>query len=169
MTKQFEKYFNQIHIPENIVKAVLQTLQASHKAKKDYYDSVYKGLTEEHEKLEKRLDRMYEDKLDGLITDEEFKQRSTKYRIEQKSVENKLKNLRQTDEEYFINANYLLNLANKAPEIFKSSKVEVKRQLIKLALWNPTLNGVTLNASIRKPFSELAKRPSVPYGDPSGI
>lgn len=77
--------------------------------------------------MEKRLDRMYEDKLDGLITDEEFKQRSTKYRIEQKSIENELKNLRQTDEEYFINANYMLNLANKAPEIFESSKVEVKR------------------------------------------
>ena len=55
---------------------------------------------------------------------------------------------------------YLLKLANKAPTIFKSSEPEVKRQLIKLILQNPIVNGTTLNATIRKPFSLWAKGPS---------
>ena len=88
------------------------------------------------------------------------------HRGEQKTIEEKLKNLRQTDEEYFLNASYLLNLANKAPEIFKSSKVEVKRQLIKLVLWNPTIRDVTLNTSIRKPFSLFAEGQGVRFGSP---
>ncbi|MBF0512017.1 MAG: hypothetical protein HQL13_06795, partial [Candidatus Omnitrophica bacterium] len=169
LTEQFAKYFDQIHIPENVVKGILETLKSTQQGKKEYYENVYKGLTAEYEKLEMRIDRMYEDKLDGIITSEEFKERSTKYRIEQKAIEGKLNNLRRTDEEYFLNANYLLNLANKAPQIFKSSKVEVKRQLIKLVLWNPTLNDVTLSASIRKPFSCFTEEPSVPYGSPNRI
>ena len=167
LTQQFEKYFEQIHISDAVVTTLLETLRSSQHAKKDYYETVYKGLTADYEKLEMRIDRMYEDKLDGVISNEGFKERSNKYRIEQKSIEHKIKNLRQTDEEYFLNANYLLNLANKAPEIFKSSKVEVKRQLIKLVLWNPTLQDATLTAAIRKPFSLFTERPLVRFGSPN--
>ena len=64
------------------------------------------------------------------------------------------------DDGYYITARYLLQLANKASAVFESSEVETKRQLIKLVLQNPVINGVTLSAIIRKPFSYFAKEPS---------
>jgi len=160
LTEQFTKYFDKIHIPEKIVKEALATLKTSHKAKKDYYHDINDGLKEADDKLERRLEKMYEDKLDGLISEEEYKKRSTKYRIEQKAIRQKLSRLHESDEHYYVKSNYLLNIANKAPQIFQSSKVEVKRQLINLVLWNPTLNGTTLSATYRKPFDLLAKGPS---------
>ena len=66
-------------------------------------------------------------------------------------------NLEGADDGYYITARYLLQLANKAPAIFESSEAETKRELIKLVLQNPVIDGVTLSATIRKPFSYFAE------------
>ena len=166
LTKQFTELFDKIHIPDKIVKEVLQALRSTHAAKKNYHETVLKALQDEYDKLQRRLEMMYEDKLDGVITEEEFEARSTRYRIEQKSIEHKIKNLRGTDENYFRAANYILNLANKAPQIFKSSDIEIKRQLIKLVCRNPVLNDATVSTAIRKPFNEFVKGPSCPVWRP---
>ncbi len=56
-------------------------------------------------------------------------------------------------------ARYLLQLANKAPAIFESSEVETKRELIRLVLQNPVIDGVSISTTIRKPFSYFAEEP----------
>lgn len=58
----------------------------------------------------------------------------------------------------FADAQLLLKRnAKNIPQVFKSSKPEVKRRLINLVLSNPSLNDVTVSATIRKPFSRWAK------------
>jgi hypothetical protein len=96
---------------------------------------------------------MYEDFLDQDIDEEFFKLKREGYRREQKNIRKRLDNLEGADDSYYITACYLLQLANKASAIFESSEVETKRQLIKLVLQNPVINGVSLSATIRKPFS----------------
>lgn len=44
--------------------------------------------------------------------------------------------LQEAEDNYYVTAKYLLELANRAYELFKSSEVEEKRQLIKLVLSN---------------------------------
>ena len=89
----------------------------------------------------------------GRITEDEYHKRIQRYRIEQKGIKEKLNNLHTADENYYTTTNYLLTLAKRIPQVFESSKPEVKRQLINLVLSNPTLNDVTICATIRKPFS----------------
>ncbi len=48
------------------------------------------------------------------------------------------------DENYYITANMVLNLAKKAYEIFQSSEVEEKMQLLNFLLRNLQLNGEKL-------------------------
>jgi hypothetical protein len=49
----------------------------------------------------------------------------------------------------------LLNICSKAPELFNSSKVEQKRQLINFLLSNLQLRGKKLEYTLKKPFDVL--------------
>ena len=48
--------------------------------------------------------------------------------------------LQTADEEYYITANYILSLANRAYDLFLSSEPDIKRQLLKLVLQNCEMN-----------------------------
>ncbi len=58
-------------------------------------------------------------------------------------------------ETYYINAAKVLELAGRAYEIFESSKVEEKRQLLNYLLQNCNLNGRKLEFILRKPFDVI--------------
>ena len=153
LIKQFANYFDKIHIPEEVVESISKMLRESHQGKVDYNKQIGQSLQEKYDKLERRIERMYEDFLDRKIDEDFFELKREDYRREQKNIRKRLDNLEGADDGYYITACYLLQLANKAPAILESSEVETKRQLIKLVLQNPVVNGVSFSATIRKPFS----------------
>jgi len=157
VTRQIADYIEKIRIPDNVADRICLTLKSSHVGKKEYYEEVITELRSQFERLEKRIENAYEDKLDGKITEDFYKKKEQEYRREQSNITLKMNNLQKADVQYYITANYLLQVARKAPEIFKSSKPEVKRQLFKLVLSNPTINDGTLCATYRKPFNLIAE------------
>ena len=64
-------------------------------------------------------------------------------------------NLQNADEEYYITANYILSLANRAYDLFKSSEPGIKRQLLKLVLQNCEIDNVSLRYTLNYPFSAI--------------
>ncbi len=146
-----------LHFLIELGESISKMLRESHQGKADYNKQICQSLQEEYDKLERRIERMYEDFLDRKINEDFFKRKHEDYRREQKNIQTRRGNLMGADDGYYLTACYLLQLANKAPAIFESSEVETKRQLIKLVLQNPVINGVSLSAIIRKPFSYFAK------------
>lgn len=61
----------------------------------------------------------------------------------------------EADESYSITLITLLNICSRASELFESSKVEQKRQLINFLLSNLKLRGKTLEFELKKPFDVL--------------
>ena len=53
-------------------------------------------------------------------------------------------NLQKAEDNYYLTVNYLLQLANKAYDLFESSEIEQKRQIIKLVFQNLNLDGKKL-------------------------
>lgn len=49
--------------------------------------------------------------------------------------------LQEAEDNYYITAKYLLELANRAYDLFISSEVEERRQLVKLVLSNLRIEG----------------------------
>lgn len=64
--------------------------------------------------------------------------------------------LRNADEEYYLSSEYLLNVASRASELFKSSEPHEKRQLLKMTLQNLTLDGKKARYDWIKPFDKIA-------------
>ena len=61
------------------------------------------------------------------------------------------------------------NLANKAGELFKSSKTSEKRELINFVFSNLSLSGVKLDYALRKPFDMMVNLSSRADWLPGGI
>jgi DNA invertase Pin-like site-specific DNA recombinase len=157
ITIQFSNYLDKIRIPDKVVTSISKLLKESHQGKVEYYNTISVGLKNQYDLLQKRIERMYEDKLDGSITEDFYNKKLIEYRAEQSNIQTKLKNLQETDSNYYTTAVYLLNLANKAPALFKSSKPDIKRQIIKLVLQNCVVNDVTLCATYKSPFNLFAE------------
>ncbi len=102
---------------------------------------MFEGYQKEYQKYEARIEAMYESKLDGRITESFYNKKREDFRIKQKEVSDKISRLGYADEEYYLTSEYLLQLANRAYDLFISSEAEEKRQLLKLTLQNLKLEG----------------------------
>ena len=91
------------------------------------------------------------------ITESFYNKKREEYREKQKLIAERLANLQEADEEYYLTAMYILKLANRAPEVFESSEPEAKRQILKILLQNCLVKDATLIPTTRSPFSLLAK------------
>ncbi|CAN5352560.1 hypothetical protein BH10PAT1_BH10PAT1_7300 [soil metagenome] len=63
--------------------------------------------------------------------------------------------LQDAEDNYYITANYLLELTERAYELFMSSEMVEKRELIKLVLSNLTLEDKKLRFEAQKPFDTI--------------
>jgi hypothetical protein len=59
------------------------------------------------------------------------------------------------DESYYVEAAKLLELAHRAYEIYQSSKLEEKRELIQYLLQNAKLDGKNLVPTLQMPFDAI--------------
>ena len=59
------------------------------------------------------------------------------------------------DKDFAITVTYLLDLASRAYELFQSSKVDQKRQLLNFVLSNLRLEGKKLLYDLKKPFDSM--------------
>ncbi|GAJ02339.1 unnamed protein product, partial [marine sediment metagenome] len=86
---------------------------------------------------------------------DEYDKKAHELKQRQYELNDKLKRIIEADENYSITLISLLNICSKAPELFESSKVEQKRQLINFLLSNLKLRGKKLEFKLRKPFDVL--------------
>jgi len=89
------------------------------------------------------------------ITQDEYDKKAIELKEKQYRLNDKLKSITEADENYSMTLISLLNICSKAPELFASSKVEQKRQLINFLLSNLQLRGKKLEYTLKKPFDVL--------------
>lgn len=91
------------------------------------------------------------------ITKDIYIKKQEDYRFKQDQIKQKMDNLQNADEEYYITASYILSLANRAYDLFISSEPEIKRQLLKLVLQNCEIKDASLTYKLNYPFSTIFK------------
>ena len=84
-----------------------------------------------------------------------FNKKLKEYKENQAELNEEMQRYTDADENYYITANIVLNLAKKAYEIFQSSEVEEKRQLLNFLLQNLQLKGEKLMFKMKTPFDTV--------------
>ncbi len=97
-------------------------------------------------------DNLYLDKLKGRITESEYDKFYQSFKDQSIDINIRLEQLQEAEDNYYVTAKYVLNLTSRAFELFKSSEVEEKRQLIKLVLSNLRIENEKELYDIQKPF-----------------
>ena len=86
---------------------------------------------------------------------DEYDKLVTKTKSEMEKLDEKIVQLTSSDESFVITSSYLLNLANIAGRLFKSSKPELKNKILNLVLSNLELDNKKLIFNLLSPFDRL--------------
>ncbi len=89
------------------------------------------------------------------ITDDQYDKFYQSFRDQISEIDAKLALLQDAEDNYYTTAKYLLELANRAYDLFISSEVEQRRHLIKLVLQNLRVEGKLVRYDALKPFDTI--------------
>ena len=157
ITKQFSNVFSDLQVPQNVVDDIVISLKGSHKDKISFHNELLERYQTENKTYENRIEKMYEDKLDGSITTNFYEEKRKEYRDKQKVLNGKTSRLHVADEEYYLNSEYLLKIASHAKELFESSEPQERRLLLKMTLQNLRLEGRIVRYDWINPFGKIAE------------
>ena len=74
---------------------------------------------------------------------------------EKQEIQERLQNFNEDTEEVYVTLELLLTLASKAKFLYQSSRIDRKRQIIKVVFSNLFINGSKLGYTIKKPLEEF--------------
>lgn len=155
--EKLENWFTEalikIQIPDEIVEWTKTALLESHKDEQSYRQQQMVTLESRFRTLQTKIEKAYEDKLEGSIDTEFWQTQNSKWRQEQTEIESQLASLRSANTAYIDQGVKLIELARQAPMLFKSMTNDEKRELVNLVLSNPRIENGTLRYDYRKPFN----------------
>ncbi len=102
-------------------------------------------------------EKAYQDRLVGNITAEHWKSLSAKWETERIHLQSQVESLAGNGPDVLFTAERILELSQKLPDLWLSRNSDEKRELVDLVYWNCALDGATLSAAYKKPFSILAE------------
>lgn len=153
-----------IQLPDERIKEITEALRSTGKSEAEFHKYHLKNLKEEYDTIESRIPKMYDDKLDGRITNEIYDKKLKEWKERQAVILSDMKIHSDADQEFYLTANTILNLAQRAQYIFESSEVPEKRQLLNYLLQNCQLDGRKLVFSLRSPFDKVLATANAPTG-----
>ncbi len=151
--KPIEEVLSKLVLPQNKINEITGSLKATEDSKNKFQEEQLKQIRKEYDLIESRISKMYEDRLDGRITIDMYDNLIKDYKEKQQELLFKMKQLDNADKNYYITANTILSLAQRAHQLFKSSEIEEKRQIINFVFQNLRLDGKNLLFETKTPFN----------------
>lgn len=150
-----------VQLPENILDWLIRALQESHKEEQKFHEEAIGPLKVKEAKLEQRLSKLYEDKLDGVISEAFWLVKQTEYQEDLEKTRQLIRAHQQADARSMEFGVKTLELARTLYSRYSSQNTEEKRKLLDLVLSNCVLKGGQLTPEYRQPFELLASAASV--------
>ena len=134
------------------------------KSESTFHADSLMALRKEQDRIQKRINQMYDDKLDGLIDEKMYLDKVKDYKARQVEITEQMTRHEKADHNFYVTANMVMNLAARAREIFESSEVDEKRQLLNFVFQNLKLDGKNLFIDTCEPFTTLVDYKQCPKG-----
>lgn len=121
------------------------------------HDEAIKRLEIDRAKLQRRLDAMYVDKLDGRIDASTYDRLASQWSVEQERLTDAIDAHRDASQVYFAEGAKLLELASRSQELFQRQPPQEKRKLLDFVLSNCLWGNGELTPTFRQPFDLLMR------------
>ena len=163
------KLLKNIQLSDNKIKEITDELKKTNEAKNNFHKKSISELRKRYDKLDNMISNSYDLLADGSITKDLYNQKLKEYSEKQANTEEELSRYTNANETFYLTASMVLNLAKKAHEIFESSEIPEKRQLLNYLLQNLELKGRKLLFNLKTPFDTVLKAntlyPKLPGSD----
>ena len=132
LEQQFTSLLGRLHFDDEVLSWVQGALHASHADKRREQDEAIVRLRAEYDRLQRRLDAMYVDKLDGRVEAAFFDKMSAEWRAEQDRCQREIDRHQEADRSYMDEGVQILELARNAQRLFERQEPRQKRRLLDL-------------------------------------
>jgi hypothetical protein len=157
LESQFTELLGRLHFDDEVLAWVRGALHVSHADKRREQEEAVARLRAEYDRLQRRLDAMYVDKLDGCVDAAFFDKMSAEWRAEQNRCQREIDRHQEADKSYMEEGVRILELARNAQRLFERQEPRQKRRLLNFVLSNCTWDDGEVIATFRQPFELLAE------------
>jgi site-specific DNA recombinase len=152
---EFSRLLRSLALDKDVVEWISEALKESHVDKRRFHDEAISRLKGDHQRLQNRLETLYEDKLDGRIDAEFFDRKSRDWRAEQTRLLHSIEGHQNADQSYMDEGVRILELAQRAGDLFDKQPPFEKRRLLNCVLATSSWKDGALAAQFRQPFDML--------------
>uniref|UniRef100_Q028A0 Recombinase n=1 Tax=Solibacter usitatus (strain Ellin6076) TaxID=234267 RepID=Q028A0_SOLUE len=156
LEKSFTTVLKGIAFSTEVLAWVTTALRESHQDEKQFHDEAISKLQREQRRLQDRIDAMYADKLDGRIDNAFFDRKAGEARSEQCRIMRDIEAHQTANTSYIEEGIKLLELSQRAAQLFESQPPSEKRKLLDFVLSNSRWKDGKLEAEYRQPFDLIA-------------
>ncbi len=157
IAEQFEDALKKLKLSKALLLDIKDALKESHSDEIKFHASRVQDLQSRYNTLTKRIDAIYEDKLDGKIPEELWFRKNEEYKKEMAQIEDSLRQHTKANFNYVESGVYLLELANNAHQCYSQRSIMEQRQMLNFLLSNCTLKAGKLDYIYKTPFDMIAE------------
>ncbi len=150
------KFFENITPGE--AERIKDKIKANHAVEIEYKENTIKSLNERYSHLQRRVDQLYDDRLDHIITNEHWERKQKEINDEQAVIRDQLAQLKSEETKYFEIWLNILDLARRAREIYQKRSPEQRRTLIKYIFQTLMLKDGETESTLKPTIEKIAKR-----------
>ncbi|KKQ52069.1 MAG: Recombinase [Parcubacteria group bacterium GW2011_GWD2_38_11] len=154
---EIKGFLQSLKLENEALEELKKELRATHEAEKEYYEKSLGNINRKLGAIDARLKVMYTDRLDGRITTSEYDTRVKDYKKEQEDLLEQYKEHSTGDKNFYITANKILELSQRAWELFENSEPQEKTQLVSFLLQNLVLERRKLLFEVKTPFNGIVE------------
>src|SRR5579863_33739 len=150
-------HFDNIQLTDDQISDVIEAIKAY---ESEAQSSMKKLRTQLEHRLglaRERISKLVDMHVDGKIDAQTYRVKLDEYNREQQLVSAELKSCEEIYTAEHVTAQEVLLLAREAREIFESSKLDEKQQLLNFFFSNLTLDREKLDVELREPFNLMSK------------
>ena len=134
----------------------VQSLRETHKERFSYLKKRGESLEREQERLEQKRKIAYNDRLSGVISQEDYVAIRSEFQTRQSEIQGRLADLRSSGRVYVDDGVRVLELAQKASQLYEKQSPLEGRRLLNILFSNSIWMDQKLQPNFRKPFDVLA-------------
>lgn len=154
--EQLTKFFQTLEVKsQRLSEWIKKALKESHKDEIAYHSTSVGEINKQHDTIKRRLDKLYDEKLDGKITEAFYQEKFKQYSTELTAVDKSINKHTNASLKYFELGINLYELSQNAVGIYSKALLDQKRLLMRLVFERLILNEGVLEVKYTKAFQIL--------------
>jgi len=154
---QLAQSLGNLQLDSLLVEWIRNVLKEAHIEETEYNDVAISELNKSLGRMQKRMDNLYQDKLDELISKEKYDAMFKQFSIEKEEITQAIQKHSQSSTKYQELGVNLYEISQRAEELFNKAERDDKRKLISLVFDSLTLDEGKLEYKLTAPFNLLSE------------